>query len=156
MKENKVAEDVKKDGIGDGTCTIEELTVFREKTRKSGMLFPEQILHLKYWSMILDGCIVGCETRFSYEQSEVEYNMKVKGKTPSDFKEKLVKLDEWTKFLFGDEYLVRVKVNDKVEFRGKRLKEPPNKGIKEGKEYLDDIDDEYEQDKYKMYKYKVK
>ena len=134
----------------------EALLALREQTRKTGILYPEQEQQLKYWPMIIDPAIVGCETRFSYEKSEVEYAMKAKGKLGANVKEKWPQLDEWTKFLFGNEYSVKIKVNDKTEFRGKRLEDPPNKSIREDEEYLNDIDSDFQKDKYKMGRYKVK
>ncbi|MDE2425727.1 MAG: hypothetical protein KGO96_07455 [Elusimicrobia bacterium] len=140
----------------DGKVSTEELIKLRDLTRRTGLLTEAQVNHLKYWPMIVDSCIVGCEAHFNYDKSELEYQMKVKEKVlPKDFENRLKKLEEWSQFLLGNEYLIKVKVNGKLIFRGHRMKAPPiRKNTRNlDKNYLDELEEDYLEDKEKIDKW---
>lgn len=98
----------------------------RELTRITGCLNDLQMQQLKYWPRIISEAVTGCETRFIYEDRELLFNIEINTKNQNEInkaKKMLSQLEEWCHFLLGDEYLVRVKFNGKMVFRGTRKQE---------------------------------
>jgi hypothetical protein len=123
----------------------------RELTRITGCLNDLQIQQLKFWPKIISENVVGCETRFNYEDRELIYSMEIKTKNQREIdkiKKMLPQLEEWSRFLLGDEYLVRVKFNGKMAYRGTRKQEFHSKGVTNKeieKDFVSHVKREYRQ-----------
>lgn len=123
----------------------------RELTRITGCLNDLQIQQLKFWPRLINEAVTGCETRFIYEDRELLFNIEINTKNQNEVnkaKKMLTQLEEWCRFLLGDEYLVRVKFNNKMVFRGTRKEEfhPKNVSDKEiEKDFNSYVKREYKQ-----------
>lgn len=98
----------------------EQLVLLRDLTRTTGVLHDAQVLQLKLWPLVAVPHATASEFVFNWEDKEIDFRMKVKGKAPKDLQKRLESLDESVKFLLGDDYLVRVRFQGKVVYRGPR------------------------------------
>lgn len=96
----------------------EQLLMLRDLTARAGVLHEAQVLQLKMWPLVLFGHVKKCEERVNLETREIDYVfLQTKGKPSNDFKERLDVLVGWTKWLLGSDWVVRVKLRDKLIHR---------------------------------------
>ena len=135
---------------------IDDLLILREETRKTGFLTELQVKHLKLWPLIISDKITKSEAKFIYEKNEVDFSLTMTGKITKDFSKRFAALTQWVQTLLGEEYAVKIKVGGKQVFKGDRLKAAPDKKNREGDKYLDELNKDFEKDKYAMGNVNVK
>jgi hypothetical protein len=97
-----------------------QLLLLRDITRRMGVIHEAQQLQLKMWPIVLFTHAKKCETRVNVDAKEVDFViLQTKGAKP-DMEQCFAHLDDWTKWLLGPEWLVRVKLRDKLIYRGQR------------------------------------
>lgn len=90
----------------------EQLMVLRDFTQKTGVLHEAQVMHLKYWFLMLTNA-TDFEIEFQPDSSKVIYRvLKTKGKKPENYNKNLNQLSEYVKFLLGTRY--STVVEDKI------------------------------------------
>lgn len=94
--------------------------LLKDLTRRLDMLHDAQVLQLKMWPLVLFTHARSAELAVSFENKEVDYIVKTKGKAPADLKDRFEYLNEWTKWLLGNDWLVKVKIQGKQVYRGGR------------------------------------
>lgn len=99
---------------------MEQLLLLRGMTKATGALHEAQVLQLKMYPLVMLSNSVSSEFTFDWEKRTVEFAIKTKGKQDKDFDKRMEYLDKSVKMLLGDEYLVTVKLNDKLKFTGAR------------------------------------
>lgn len=98
-----------------------QLLMLKDLTRRMGVLHEAQVLQLKMWPMTLFTHAKKTEERVNLESKEIDYDiLQTKGKKPSDLKERFEALNEWTKWLLGDDWVVRVRERGKLLYRNGR------------------------------------
>ncbi len=99
----------------------QQLLLLRDLTARMGVMHDAQQLQLKMWPIALFSHAQKIEEHVNLNDKEIDYViLKTKGKKPADMDKRFAALDEWTKWLLGDDWLVRVKLRDKLIFRGPR------------------------------------
>jgi hypothetical protein len=89
-----------------GHDELKQLMSLKQITNMTGALHEAQVLHLKYYPLILTHCIK-CEVNFMFEDKLVVYKLlKFDGPEPKDLKRRFNLLDQWVKTLLGSEYSV--------------------------------------------------
>lgn len=92
--------------------------MLRDLTNRLGALHEAQVLQLKMWPLVLFQHVKKCEERVNIEAREIDFVLlQTKGEVPKDFKKRCMTLAEWTKWLLGGDWVVRVKLRDKLVFR---------------------------------------
>lgn len=107
--------------------TLKELIALKTVTRMTGVLHELQIRQLSAWPLIMLGDVRSSEFAFSHEDKEITFNLRIQG-NPKHLKN-FEQFDASVKMLLGDDFLVRVKVKDKVVYRGLRNKNSLNPEI---------------------------
>ena len=98
-----------------------QLLLLRDLTQRMGIIHDAQQLQLKMWPIVLFTHGQKFEERVNVEEKEVDFViLQTKGKKPIDMDERFKALNDWTKWLLGDDWLIRVKLRDKVLYRGMR------------------------------------
>jgi hypothetical protein len=98
-----------------------QLILLRDLTARMGVIHEAQQLQLKMWPIVLFTHGQKFEERVDINGKEVDFIiLQTKGKKPADMDERFKALNDWTKWLLGDDWLVRVKLRDKVLYRGMR------------------------------------
>lgn len=96
----------------------QQLLLLRDMTARMGVIHEAQVLQLKMWPLVLFGNVKKCEEHINIENREVNFViLQTKGKQASDFKQRCEALADWTKWLLGSDWIVRVKIRDKLVFR---------------------------------------
>lgn len=96
----------------------QQLLMLRDLTARTGALHEAQVLQLKWWPLTLFTHSKKCEAQVNVEGKEVTYVIvQTKGKPPKDIKKRYEALNEWTKWLLGNEWVVRIKLREKLVFR---------------------------------------
>lgn len=96
----------------------EQLMLLRDLTRRTGAIHDAQVFQMKWWPMMLFTHAKKCEAQVDVEKQQVDYIiLTTDGKAPSDMEERMKALCEWTHWLLGDEYVVRVKERKKMLHR---------------------------------------
>lgn len=98
-----------------------QLLLLRDLTQRMGVIHDAQQLQLKMWPIVLFTHGQKFEEHVNVEEKEVDFIiLQTKGKKPTDLDERFKALNDWTKWLLGDDWLIRVKLRDKVLYRGMR------------------------------------
>jgi hypothetical protein len=98
-----------------------QLLLLRDLTARMGVLHDAQALQMKMWPLVLFTHAKKTEQRVNIKEKEVDYILlQTKGKPPEDLEKRFAALNEWTKWLLGPDWLVRVKLRDKLIYRGRR------------------------------------
>jgi hypothetical protein len=109
-----------------------QLLLLRDLTQRMGVIHDAQQLQLKMWPIVLFTHGQKFEEHVNVEGKEVDFIiLQTKGKKPTDMDDRFKALNDWTKWLLGDDWLVRVKLRDKVIYRGMRRVALKNKTEKE-------------------------
>jgi hypothetical protein len=96
----------------------EQLLLLRDMTARMGVLHEAQILQLKMWPLFLFDNLKKCEEHVNIENRVIEYHfLQTKGKYPKDKEARLNALMDWTKWLLGHDWMIRVKERGKLIFR---------------------------------------
>lgn len=99
-----------------------QLLLLRDLTARTGLLHDAQRLQLRMWPIVLFTHAKKCEERVNIQDKEVDFIiLQTKGKPPEDMEKRFASLNEWTKWLLGPDWLIRVKLRDKMIFRGPRV-----------------------------------
>ncbi len=104
----------------DGDAAWEQLMLLRNLTKTTGLLHDAQLLQLKMWSLVFSSHVSSCEMHIDQEKQQIDFHLKTKGRTPADFQERCGHLVEWVQKLLGGEWLVRIKIREKLVHRGMR------------------------------------
>jgi hypothetical protein len=110
-----------------------QLILLRDLTARMGVIHEAQQLQLKMWPIVLFTHGQKFEERVDVNGKEVDFIiLQTKGKKPDDMDKRFEHLNDWTKWLLGDDWLIRVKLRDKVLYRGmRRVKlKLPNEEVK--------------------------
>ncbi len=99
------------------TDLLDQLSVLREMTRRTGILHEAQILQLQWWPWVVIPHCKDFQIEFSHDNKILQYVIKTKGKPPTKYKKRLEYLANWVKELLGHEYDCRIVENGKVIFR---------------------------------------
>jgi hypothetical protein len=95
-----------------------QLLMLKDLTKRMGVLHEAQVLQLKMWPLTLFTHAKKTEERVNLETKEIDFDiLQTKGKKPTDLKERFEALDKWTRWLLGDDWVVRVRERGKVIFR---------------------------------------
>jgi hypothetical protein len=98
-----------------------QLILLRDLTARMGVIHEAQQLQLKMWPIVLFTHGQKFEERVDVNGKEVDFIiLQTKGKKPDDMDKRFEHLNDWTKWLLGDDWLIRVKLRDKVLYRGMR------------------------------------
>jgi hypothetical protein len=96
----------------------EQLLLLRDMTARMGVLHEAQILQLKMWPLVLFDNIKKCEEHVNIEGKVLEFHiLQTKGKYPADKDKRFDVLIDWSKWLLGHDWLVRIKERGKLIFR---------------------------------------
>lgn len=96
----------------------EQLILLREWTAKMGVLHDAQVLQIKMWPLTLFTHAKKCEEQVNIEGKELNYVIvQTKGAAPKDIKKRYEALIDWTKWLLGKDWTVRIKLRDKLVAR---------------------------------------
>ncbi len=95
----------------------EQLVLLKDWTRRMGVLHEAQILQLKTAPWGYFPTVKSFEVYPDLEKHDILFELKLDGKKPADFKNQCERVDNWIKWLLGDEWIVRVKVLKKQVFR---------------------------------------
>lgn len=136
----------------DNTVELDEaskqLLTLRVATNLTGVLHELQVTQIRMWSMLMvEHAQTIPEIRFSWENKELELffkKLKKKNKA-SDLEDKLDTLTDWVQWLLGDEYLLRLRDDTGVFYRGNRkqkLEFKPKKIKLKSRHYTEEDDDE--------------
>jgi len=98
-----------------------QLLLLRDLTQRMGVIHDAQQLQLKMWPIVLFTHGQKFEEHVNVKEKEVDFIiLQTKGKKPADMDKRFAALNEWTKWLLGPDWLVRVKLRDKLIYRGRR------------------------------------
>jgi hypothetical protein len=98
-----------------------QLLLLRDLTARMGVIHDAQQLQLRCWPIVLFTHGQKFEERVNIKEKEVDFViLQTKGKKPDDMEKRFQHLNEWTKWLLGPDWLVRVKLRDKLIYRGRR------------------------------------
>jgi hypothetical protein len=98
----------------------QQLTLLRDLFRMTGALHEGQALQLRYWPRIAIGHSTHSEVHIRFTPGDdklprvVTVKAQVAGREPRNLKVGLAKLDEWIKFLLGEDFEVVVKYGTKT------------------------------------------
>jgi hypothetical protein len=96
----------------------EQLMVLRGLTQTTEVVHDAQIFQLKNWGRLaFDDFMTRLEFEVDPEQKFVEYRGKIKGKLPKRATRRFEAVKRSVKWLFGDEWVTRVKVGKTVIFK---------------------------------------
>lgn len=96
----------------------EQLILLRNITATMGVLHEAQVLQLKWWPLTLFTHARKCEERINIERKEIDFViLQTKGQPPKDIKKRYEAIVEWTKWLLGSEWTVRIRLRDKLLHR---------------------------------------
>ena len=96
----------------------EQLLLLRDMTSRLGVLHDAQVLQLRMWPLVLFSNLKKCEEHVNIEGKVVEFHfLQTKGKYPKDMKARFEAMADWTKWLLGHDWVVRVKERGKLIFR---------------------------------------
>lgn len=94
--------------------------LLRALTESTGILHDAQVLQLKMYPLFYIEHARSAEVHVNLEDKEVDFYVKVKGKEPANFDAKCEELNKAVKWLLGPAWLVRVRIREKVVYRGLR------------------------------------
>lgn len=98
-----------------------QLLLLRDLTARMGVMHEAQQLQLKMWPIVLFTHGQKFEEKVNIQDKEVDFIiLQTKGKQPADMEKRFTALNDWTKWLLGDDWLIRVKLRDKLIYRGPR------------------------------------
>jgi hypothetical protein len=96
----------------------EQLLMLKGLTRSMGVLHEAQVLQLKMWPLVLFTHARKCEERVNLETREIDFViLQTKGEAPKDLEARMEALVGWTKWLLGDDWMVKVKLRNKTLLR---------------------------------------
>jgi hypothetical protein len=100
----------------------EQLTLLRGITGGGQFLHEAQVLQLKIWPLIAAPHADTSDFVFDPEKKTIDFHLKIgKGKkAPPNLEDMFDGLDRSVRAMLGDEWLVRVRVQNKVIYRGTR------------------------------------
>jgi hypothetical protein len=105
---------------------LEQVHAMRDLSRITGALSDVQILNLKMWALLAAPHADRAEVTWDCATKDIDIELKLakKKKEPPEFDNLLGGLDRSIKDLLGHDWLVRVRVRNKVVFRGPRIEAP--------------------------------
>lgn len=95
----------------------EQLMVLRAVTKTTEVIHEAQILQLKSWGRVAFDFMTSLEFEVDPESKFVEYRGKIKGKLPKKATRRFEAVKRSVNWLFGDEWVTRVKVGKTVIFK---------------------------------------
>lgn len=96
----------------------EQLLLLRDITARLGVLHEAQVLQLKMWPLVLFGNVKKCEQHVNIEGKVIEYHiLQTKGRYPNDKQARFDAMADWTHWLLGSDWIVRIKERGKLIFR---------------------------------------
>lgn len=95
----------------------EQLIMLKDQTRRLGVLHEAQVLQLKMVPWGFWPTVKSFEVLPDLEKHDMVFELKLNGKKPDDFNEQCEKVNQWIKWLLGDEWIVRVRLKGKQVFR---------------------------------------
>ena len=102
------------------TSVSEQLILLKNITKLTGALHEAQLEQMKYWLYALIKDPIIFEIQIAQEKQQVTYLIK----SEADIKENLSCLNNWIKWLLGEEWEVKVQIN------GKRTKKSTSNKIR--------------------------
>lgn len=100
----------------------EQLILLRDLTKRMSVLHDAQRLQLQMWPIVLFQEAKNVQSELSMDKREITFLVQQPGKATKDFKTSCATLNDWVKWLLGDEWIVKVKLRDKQVYRdGARL-----------------------------------
>lgn len=106
----------------DTESSWEQLALLRGVTGGGAFLHEAQVLQLRIWPLLAAQHADSSDFIFDPEKKTIDFYLKIsKGKKAApDFEDKLDGLDRSVRSMLGDEWLIRVRVQNKVIYRGTR------------------------------------
>lgn len=96
----------------------EQLLMLKDLTARMGVLHEAQVFQLKMWPLVLFTHARKCEERVNIDGKEIDFViLQTKGKVPEDMEARMNALVDWTKWLLGDDWMVKVKLREKTLLR---------------------------------------
>lgn len=100
----------------------EQLILLRDLTARLGVLHDAQVFQLRMWPLVLFTHAKQVDLHIQMEDKEISFVIeKHKGKVPEDIKERYTALNDWTKWLLGDDWTVKVKYKGKQVYRAGKI-----------------------------------
>lgn len=99
-----------------------QLMVLRQVTEMTGALHEAQVLQLKMWPLVAAPHAASSEFTWDGKKKEIDFTLTLnkKKRPPKDLVERFKGFDRSVKAMLGEDWLVRIKVNGAVIFRGRR------------------------------------
>ena len=96
----------------------EQLLLLRDMTARMGVIHDAQMLQLKMWPLVLFDNVKKCEEHVNIEQKVLEFHiLQTKGKYAVDREKRFEHLVDWSKWLLGHDWIVRIKERGKLLYR---------------------------------------
>jgi hypothetical protein len=98
----------------------EQLLLLRSMTERTGILHEAQLLQLKMYPIAMITNSKSAEIKVDIEGKVIDFFLKLDKKKNAELEIQCERVSEAVKWLLGPDWLVRVRVRDKVIFRGPR------------------------------------
>lgn len=97
--------------------TEEQLMMLKGMTEHFGTIHEAQLLQLRMWGLFYIPHSKATEVRINGEDMIVDFYPKIQDDPPGNIKDCYHSLTQSVKWLLGDKWMVRVRINDKWVYR---------------------------------------